>query len=277
MAFLLAGMFTSRLDSQSAPFTLQTAADQGSRRHDLCQADLLDAACAPSAAKESWEFPDCGADHDSDKSQPQPETAHVSDEKGSPRHIFWVFPAFGVTYLKRTKPLTPHEKFKLWARGAYDPAGLAVSAAEAALEHSASDGFCGYGDHWEGYAKCFGAAELDGNISSFFGDFLFPVIMHHDPRYFGLGPGAAGTRTRFFYAVSRTFIRRTDSGGTTPNYSALSGTVLAAAASNLYYPRQYRGFDHSLTRAAWDVGDTAVYNVAAEFWPDIKRRLDRIF
>jgi hypothetical protein len=26
-----------------------------------------------------------------------------------------------------------------------------------------------------------------------------------------------------------------------------------------------------------DLGDTALFNVAAEFWPDIKRKLGRVF
>ena len=324
LVFLLAAMFTSSLDSQSVPFSLQRPADLGSGGPEPRPASLFDTARAPFAkqatppllggrwqwpagpvwnrrtpgdflattappgdgaafGKESlwptadrpWEFPDLGPDRDSAQEQSQGGTAHVSDNNGSPRHIYWVIPAFNVTYLKHVEPLTPREKFRQWARGAYDPAGLALSAAEAALEHSPEDGFCGYGHHWDAYAKCFGAAELDSNISGFFGDFLFPVIMHHDPRYFGLGPGSAGTVPRFLYAVSRVVVRRTDSGGTAPNYSAFSGTVIAAAASNLYYPRQYRGFDHSLSRVGWDLANTVLYNVAAEFWPDVKRKVHR--
>jgi len=225
--------------------------------------------------KSRWELPSLCPDCDFDQDQPRGGTAQASDNKGSPRHIYWVIPAFNVTYLKHVKPLTPRQKFTQWARGAYDPVGLALGAAEAALEHSPEDGFCGYGHHWEAYAKCFGASQLDSDISGFFGDFLFPVIMHHDPRYFGLGPGSAGTVPRFLYAASRAFVRRTDSGGTAPNFSALSGTVIAAAASNLYYPRPYRGFDRSLTRAGWDLANTLLYNVAAEFWPDIRRKVYR--
>jgi len=201
--------------------------------------------------------------------------ANSAAMQSSPGHIFWVIPAFKVDYLKNIKPLTPKEKFNEWARAAYDPLGLAAGATEAALEHSPRDGFCGYGNGWGGYGKCFGSAELDANISSFFGDFLFPVIMHQDPRYFGLGRGSAGKR--ILYAVSRVFVTRTDSGGTAVDYSALSGTILAAAASNLYYPRQDRGVGLSLSRAGWDLGDTALFNVAAEFWPQIKRAVDRVF
>lgn len=211
-----------------------------------------------------------------DQSPAAPESPQSSAAKGSPGHIFWVFPAFNVNYGEKFRPLTPREKFDEWLPGVYDPEGLGVYAVESAtLEYSSSDGFCGYGKGWDGYGKCFGSMELDANISSFFGDFLFPVIMHQDPRYFRLGQGSFGAR--LFYAVSRVFITHADSGRWVFYSSALSGTVLAAAASNLYYPRQDRGFGSSLDRAGIDLGDTALYNVSAEFWPDIKHKLYHAF
>jgi hypothetical protein len=68
-----------------------------------------------------------------------------------------------------------------------------------------------------------------------------------------------------------------DSGHWVFYSSALSGTVVAAAASNLYYPVQDRGFAGSLSRAGLDLGDTALFNVAAEFWPDIDHKLHQAF
>jgi len=206
---------------------------------------------------------------------PQP-PKQPSAEQGSPKHIFGIVPAFEVSYLKHFKPLTPREKFEEWARGTYDPGGLGLYAAEAAtLEHSSSDGFCDYGKGWGGYGKCLGSMELDANISSFFGDFLFPVIMHQDPRFFRLGKGPAAKRV--LYAVSRVFITHADSGRNVLFTSALSGSVVGAAASNLYYPRQDRGFSHSLNRFGIDLADTAAFNVSAEFWPEIKGELKRVF
>lgn len=199
-----------------------------------------------------------------------------SATEGSPKHIFWVVPAFHVAYMKTFKPLTPREKFVEWAKGTYDPRGIGLYAFESAtLEYSSSDGFCGYGKGWGGYGKCFGATELDANISSFLGDFLFPVIMHQDPRYFRLGEGSFGKRVG--YAISRVFVTHADSGRTVFFTSALSGSVLGAAASNLYYPVQDRGFGPTLSRMGLDLGNTALFNAAAEFWPDIKQRLDHAF
>jgi hypothetical protein len=212
-----------------------------------------------------------------------PETEKDKDKKqtnptanGSPGHIFWVVPAFKVDYNGGFTPLTVKEKFNEWARGAYDPLGLGAGAVEAAtLEHSSKDGFCGYGKGWASYGQCFGALELDANVSSFIGDFALTSLLHQDPRYFRLGKGSFGKR--LWYAASRVFVTYSDSGHTVLYTSALSGTVIAAGMSNLYYPQQDRGFGHSMTRIVIDLGNTALYNAAAEFWPDIHRKLHSIF
>ena len=195
---------------------------------------------------------------------------------GSPGHIFWVIPAYKVSYQKGFQPLTPKEKFQEWAKGSYDPLGLGAGAVEAAtLEHSSSkDGFCGYGGGWAGYGKCFGSLELDANISSFIGDYALTVLWHQDPRYFRLGEGTSSGR-RLWYAVSRVFVTYNDSGRTVVYSSALTGTVAAAAISNLYCPQQDRTAGHAMSRIALDLGNSALYDAAAEFWPDIHRKLPR--
>jgi len=213
----------------------------------------------------------------------QPGSAGVIQEKKAPpptsgqaKHIFWVIPAFQVYNHQKFTPLTPQEKFEEWAEGAYDPLGLSVGAVEAAsLEYSSKDGFCGYGGGWNGYGKCFGSLELDANVSSFIGDFALPVLLHQDPRYFRLGEGSFGKRA--WYAISHVFVTYNDSGHTVFYSSALSGTAIAAGLSNLYYPQQDRGLGLTMSRVAIDLGNTALYNLAAEFWPNIKHGLYRAF
>lgn len=194
---------------------------------------------------------------------------------GSPGHIFWVVPAFHVSY-GHFQPLTPKEKFQEWWQGAYDPLGLGTTAFQAGtLEYSPSDGFCGYGTGFGNYMKCFGSMELDANDSSFLGDFVFTVWWHQDPRYFRLGKGGFGRRS--LYAISRVFITLNDSGKNVFYSSGLAGTGIAAVVSNLYYPQQDRGAGHTMSRVAIDLGDTALYNGAAEFWPDIDHWVHKHF
>ena len=185
-------------------------------------------------------------------------------------------PAFKVNYGGVFKPLTPKEKFQEWAQGAYDPLGLAAGVVEAGtLVYSSTDGFCGYGLGFIEYLQCFGALELDANDSSFFGDFVFPVWWHQDPRYFRLGKGSFGKRV--LYAVSRVFVTFNDSGKNVFYSSGLAGTALASVVSNTYYPKQDRGVGLTMSRIAIDLGNTALYNGSAEFWPDFHRWVQRRF
>jgi hypothetical protein len=209
------------------------------------------------------------------KKQSKPKYSRSADT-GSPKHIYGVIPAFKVSYGKHFKPLTPHEKFQEWAQSAYDPLGLGVSGFEAAtLEYSSTDGFCGYGHGWGGYGKCYGSMQLDANVSSFIGDYALTVLLHQDPRYFRLGHG--GFARRVFYAISRVFVTYSDSGRNTFYSSALTGTVVAAAVSNLYYPKSDQGLSPTISRIGLDLGNTALYNGAAEFWPEIHREVRRVF
>ncbi|MGH9583063.1 MAG: hypothetical protein ACRD4O_09030, partial [Bryobacteraceae bacterium] len=210
------------------------------------------------------------------ESQKKKKQHNPSAISGSPGHIFWVVPAFKVRYGQKFTPMTPKEKFDEWARGEYDPLGFAVGAFEAAtLERSPKDGFCGYGKGWGSYGQCFGSLELDSTDSSFIGDFALPVLLHQDPRYFRLGQGSFGKRV--FYAISRVFITYNDSGHNVLDTSALAGTVIAAGLSNLYYPPQDVGAGHTMSCIGIDLGNTALYNLAAEFWPDIHRKLHQAF
>ncbi len=216
----------------------------------------------------------CDAEQRPEEPSSSPAT-QSSTTDSSPKHLFYVVPAYNVAYSKKFKPLTPRQKFHEWLEGTYDPRGLGLEAAEAAtLEHSSRDGFCGYGHGGGDYLKCYGSMNLDLTISSFFGDALFPVLMHEDPRYFRLGQGS--TARRVGYAVSRVFVTHADSGHFTFEAAALSGSVLAAAVSTLYYPRSDRGFGHSVNRFGIDLADTAAFNVAAEYWPNIQHLLHRM-
>ena len=144
-----------------------------------------------------------------------------------------MIPAFKVNYNGQFNPLTPKEKFQEWAQSEYDPLGLAAGGVEAGtLEYSSTDGFCGYGTGWVNYEKCFGSLQLDAADSSLFGDFVFTVWWHQDPRYFRLGKGGLAQRT--LYTISWVFVTYNDSGKNVFYSSALAGTAIASMVSNSY-------------------------------------------
>ncbi len=194
---------------------------------------------------------------------------------GTPKHIFFIIPAYNVVYGEKFKPLTSHQKFEEWWEGTYDWIGLAAGATEAALEHSKTDGFCGYGSGLDSFGKCYASALADSTISSFLGDYLFSVWLHQDPRYFRLGRGSIAGRA--WYALERSVMVYNDKGQTVFGTAAMAGTLIAAATSNLYYPKQDRGLNLTLSRIAWDLGGTVIFNEEAEFWPDIRHAAGKLF
>ena len=69
-------------------------------------------------------------------------------------------------------------------------------------------------------------------------EFLFPVVLHQDARYYTLGHGGLFKRTA--YSFSRVLITRTDSGQETFNVSEIVGAGAASGISDLYYPSPER-------------------------------------
>jgi hypothetical protein len=100
-----------------------------------------------------------------------------------------------------------------------------------------------------------------------------PAITHEDPRYYTLGHGGIFRRTK--YALSRTFITKTDSGGDSFNWSEVGGNGLEAGLSNAYYPPEEQSLSQTLRNWGTQMESAALNNVAKEFWPDIRRKLFR--
>jgi hypothetical protein len=166
--------------------------------------------------------------------------------------------------------LTPGEKFRLFGFNTMNPFPVATAAARAGFSQ-AIDSNEGFGQGGEGYAKRFGAAMADTASTQFFGTFLYPVILKQDPRYFRKGEGSTGSRIG--YALSRTFVTRTDSGHSAPNVSFFLASTSAAALSMTYYPAGDRSAGDAAVRFGTLYASQAGFNLFKEYWPDIKHKL----
>jgi hypothetical protein len=80
---------------------------------------------------------------------------------------------------------------------------------------------------------------------------------------------------RLFYALSRVVLTKTDSGGTSFNWSEVGGNALEAGLSNAYYPAQERGARQTAINWGAQIESAALNNLAKEFWPDIRRLIFR--
>ncbi len=169
-------------------------------------------------------------------------------------------------------PLSSSQKFKLFASSSISGSAVLSSAAGAGYSQ-AVDSYSGYGQGGEGYAKRFGASMARGATTNFFGTFLIPSLLHHDPRYFVLGNGSFRESAK--YALRRVFITRTDSGGDAFNWSDILAPLASEGIANTYLPEGDRTAGQTIERYGTDIGIRAAENLLREYWPTVAKKLKR--
>jgi hypothetical protein len=134
---------------------------------------------------------------------------------------------------------------------------------EAGVEQ-ANDGFSGYGQGAQGYAKRYGASYADQFIETMIGSAILPSLLKQDPRYFYKGSGS--TRSRILYALANSVICKSDNGHWQTNYSGILGSLAAGGISNLYYPASDRdGVGLTFENTLIGIGTSGVANLFQEF------------
>lgn len=178
------------------------------------------------------------------------------------QRVLGFLPNFFASYLPDAVPLTSRQKFQLSWKVTLDPMAFALTGMVAGARHAAN-AYPGYGQEFEGYAKRYGSAYANLFVGTMLSEAVLPSLFKQDPRYFYRGTGSA--KSRFFYAVSRTVIRKGDNGEWQPNYSGILGRLAAGGIANLYYPANDRGVGLTFENAALGIGANAFANVMQEF------------
>ena len=192
------------------------------------------------------------------------------EQHGERTRVFHLFPSFPIVPAGMPfEPLSSGDKFCLAADHAVDRI-TPVKAALAAAFGQAINQPTGYEQGWDGYGKRFGSAVGTIGFNELFSTYIFPSLLHQDPRYFRSGQGTTGQRIK--YATTRILVTRTDSGGNAFNWSFLLGTAFASAAANIYYPERNRTFGDTFLQAGTTFGLGAGVNVLQEFLPELERK-----
>ena len=150
-----------------------------------------------------------------------------------------------------------------------DPFTFGSVAFEAGIAQANND-FSGYGQGTAGYSKRFGAGFADQAAGGFFGAFLFPSVLHQDPRYYRLGSGPF--KKRLGHALIRPVMTHKDSGGRACNWSGILGSIATSSLSNAYYPERNRGVGNTFSRVAVSIPFSMIDELVNEFGPDPPRR-----
>lgn len=202
----------------------------------------------------------------------QEEKEREIEKKEQSQRIFGVYPQFSVTNRQNAAPLTPHEKFRLFYKTAFDPFEFALAGLQAGIDQD-GDTFPGYGEGLKGYGKRY-AAEFGDEVSAgFWSNFFWPTLLKEDPRYFRLGKGSF--KHRFSYALTQEFVAHKDGGGRTFGYSNVLGALSAGALSNAYHPEGDRDVSLTLRGAGIALLYGSLGGLVDEFWPDIHDRMRR--
>jgi len=234
-----------------------------------------------------------GKDKDKDKdgdAAKDPANAKSATSATSKDRLFYALPNFlTLENAGQAPPLTAGQKFKVVARGSFDPIQIVWYGALSGISQ-AENSEPGFRQGAEGYGKRYGAYAADGTIENFFVGAILPSVLRQDPRYFQSGRGSFFQRTG--YAVSRIVVTRGDSGHQEFNFSEVFGSAIASSISTFsYHPRRtligmnsdgslrYTESDRTLanTASVWgsQVGYDTITLVIKEFWPDIRRKMKK--
>ncbi len=124
-----------------------------------------------------------------------------------------------------------HGNWRLFLKDETDPFTFGWAALWAGVAQ-ANDDLSEYGQGASGYGKRFGAPVADETAAGFFGTFLFPSVLHQDPRYYRLG--ARPFKKRFGHALMRPVLTHKDSGGRAFNRSGMLGSIATRGLANAY-------------------------------------------
>jgi hypothetical protein len=208
-------------------------------------------------------------------SEEQPCASKSTDESEGQQtnRIFWVVPNFAaVSANTQLPPLSAKGKFWLATEDSFDYSAFVWTGIIAGQEFGLKN-YPEFGQGMAGYGRYYWHNFVDGTSGTFFTEAIVPWVTREDPRYYTLGHGGFFRRTG--YALSRVVLTKTDSGGTSFNWSEVVGNGFEAGLSNTYYPPQERGLRQTAINWGAQIESAVLNNIAKEFWPDIRRLILR--
>lgn len=167
--------------------------------------------------------------------------------------------------------ITARQKLAIASKDSFDYPLVLLGAAFAGISQL-SNSDPSYHQGVEGFAKRLAANYVDQAIGNMMTEGFFPVLLHEDPRYRRIGSARGTKKYRTWYAFSRIFVTRTDSGGTRFNYSEWLGNSTGVAISNLYHPDE-RDWKDNTGKLLEQCATDGISQILKEFWPDIKHKL----
>ena len=199
---------------------------------------------------------------------PPPQVTQVARHRPRLAQSWWLVAPSNAPF----RPLSPRQKFGSFVHHAYSPytfAGTAYDATWAQILGDPSE----FGGGMQGWGKRMGAAVAGTETRSFFGTFLFPSLLHQDPRYFAMYDGPVAKRG--FHALSRVVVTRDDNGSNVFNSSGMLAIAFTESLSMAWTPEGRRSASQTFTSMLGAMQGDATGYLLREFMPDILRIFKR--
>ncbi len=164
-----------------------------------------------------------------------------------------------------------NDKLSYHFKQSVGPLALLGDAAYAAILQEA-DTPTEWGQGGSGYGKRFGSTVACSGIHSALA-FGLDASLHEDPRYYRATSG--GLLRRAGHALRGTILTHTDKGTETLALWRFGSAYGAAYLSNQWYPGRLNTVTLGFSEGSLQLGFDLASNVAAEFWPDLKRMIRR--
>ena len=186
------------------------------------------------------------------------------------KRILYIVPNFrAVSSEQKLPPQSVKEKFLTATQDSFDYSSFIFVGGQAGVNQARKttpefrQGAAGYGRYyWHTFADT-----VDENL---WVEFLLPVALRQDSRFYTLNKGNFGKR--LVYSATRAFITRTDGGRETVNASEIVGAGASAGISSLYYPSPERTFTKTYQRWFTSMAIDDATFVFKEFWPNLNDR-----
>ncbi len=259
---LLLGLFCSpgaqaRADDSVAVLSLQPIADAG----------LPDDPGVAIEAQQASQGPAISAATPAGAGATSKPAADTDSQGKQTKRILYVVPNFRAVSADQHLPAqSVKEKFKTATQDSFDYSSFIFVAGQAGIAQ-ATNSYPEFGQGAKGYGRYYWHTLADAVNENTWVEFIVPVALRQDTRFYTLGKGNIGKRVG--YAFTRILVTRTDAGHNTFNASEILGAGAFAGVANLYYPGSERTFTKTYQRWITNLlidGGTFVFK---EVWPDI--------
>jgi hypothetical protein len=203
--------------------------------------------------------------------QSQHDKAAQQIKKQEQQRAFGIIPVFNTSFTKDVAPLSKGQKMQLAFRGSIDPFAFAQALLIGGYREL-GDNYYGYGWGAQGYGKRAGAAYADSFLGNMIGNGFLPGVWHQEPRYFRLGHGNVAHRA-LYAAMSAVRCKHDGTDRWEPNYSNVIGNIIAGGISNLYYPSEQKGWEHTFGDGLVNTAQGIIGTEIQEFWFDLAKKM----